>query len=202
MKKNAGIIIAVAVMLVIMLMPLPADALYLHFSVKEGSTDDYRLYYTTAAMPVYDGTNYIDSYIDTKNGMVTFKFDPSMEGAITGLRLDFPSEEGMSVIDGISINSGGIVKKQLSVPVIFNDENYLMVNGMNISTVASRETVYASTTADDPFVVLGPEAVKALTTGFSHKFSTKLLIVLLIAAGLFFHEKDYFGTRESKGNRS
>ena len=202
MKKNAGIIITVAVMLVIMLIPMPADALYLRFSVREGSTDDYRLYYTTVQMPVFDGANFIDSYTDERNGMVTFRIDPSMEGTITGLRLDFPPEESETVIDGISVNSGGIVKRSFSVPEIFNDAGYLMVNGMNLSTVASRETLHAVTTPDDPFVIFGPEIVKKLTTGFSHKFSTKLLIVLLIAMGMFFHKKDYFGKSETEGSGS
>ena len=200
MKGTIKIIIIAVVMLVIMLIPLPADDLYLRFHVSEGEQEDYRLYYSTADNPSFDGEHYIDSSYDEKSGLVTFKIDAALEGAITGLRFDFPPAEGVTVIDGISSNSGGIVKNRFPVAEIFNDGNYLMVNGALLSTVAAREYVYASTTPDDPFVVFTPEVSSKMTSGFSHKFSTKLVIVLLIALGLFFYNKDYFGKLSTKGN--
>ena len=189
-------------MLAIILIPLPADDLYLRFHIREGAVYGYRIYYATQADPNFSDAQYVDSSYDERTGNITFKFDASYEGTITGVRLDYPPADDMIVIDGVSVNSGGTVKKRISVPDLFYPENYLMVNGMNLDTIASRETVCATTTGDDPFVVFGPEGVNTLSTGFSHKWSTKLCIALLIALASVFYSKDLFGRKASEDIKS
>lgn len=182
-------------MLVIILIPLPADDLYLRFHIREGSTDGYRIYYATLADPNFSDAQHVDSTYDERTGNITFKLDASLEGTITGIRLDSPPAGASVVIDGVSVNSGGIVKKRISVPDLFNRDNYLLVNGMSIDTIAARETVCMTTTPDDPFVAFGPEGVNILSTGFSHKMSTKLCIALMIALASIFYNKDLFGSK-------
>ena len=200
MKKIAKILIPALIILVVMLIPLPADDLYLGFHIKEGSRDDYRLYYSTVGSPGFSGDLYIDSYYDEGKKMVMFRLDPSLEGEVTGLRLDLPPADEKVVIDGVCVNSGGLVKKRFSVPDIFNEGNYLIVNGMQLQTVDARETVVALTTESDPYVVFGPSATESLASGFSHKLLTRSVIALMIAAGMLFYNRDYFGTLSSKGN--
>ena len=189
-------------MLAIILIPLPADDLYLRFHIREGGTDGYRIYYATQANPNFSDAQYVDSSYDERTGNITFKLDASYEGSITGIRLDYPPKDDMVVIDGVSVNSGGIVKKRISLPDLFYPENYLMVNGMNLDTIAERETVCAQTTSNDPFVVFGQEGVNILSTGFSHKFSTKICIALLIALASVFYGKDLFGRKASEEENS
>lgn len=189
-------------MLAIILIPLPADDLYLRFHICEGSTDGYRIYYATVTDPNFSDAQHVDSTYDERTGNITFILDASLEGSITGIRLDYPPADDMAVIDGVSVSSGGIVKKRISVPELFNSDDYLMVNGMNLDTIASREKVCATTTPDDPFVVFGPEGVNILSTGFSHKMSTKLCIALLIALASVFSNKDLFGRKSSEEQKS
>ena len=198
MKRITKTIIICTCLAVIILIPLPADDLYLRFHVREGSTEGYRIYYTTQSNPDYSDEQYVDSVYDELTGQITFVLDASLEGTITGIRMDYPAGEDMIVIDGVSINSGGIVKKRLSVPALFNEGNYLVVHGAAIDTVSDRETVYVSATPDDPFVVFGSEGVKLLSTGFSHKFSTKLCIALLIAIAWVFYTKILLGKESSE----
>ena len=198
MKRITKTIIICICLLIIILIPLPADDLYLRFRVREGSTEGYRIYYTTQSNPDYSDEQYVDSVYDELSGQITFVLDASLEGSITGIRMDYPPSEGMVVIDGVSINSGGLVKKRISVPSLFNEGDYLMIHGATIDTVSDRETVYVSTTPDDPFVVFGNEGVKLLSTGFSHKFLTKLCIALLIAVAWAFYNKDIFGKETSE----
>ena len=189
-------------MLAIILIPLPADDLYLRFHIREGSTDGYRIYYATVNDPNYSDAQYVDSTYDERTGNITFVLDSTLEGSITGIRLDLPPADSMTVIDGVSVNSGGIVKKRISVPELFNSDDYLMVNGMSIDTIAARETVCANTTPDDPFVVFGPVGVNILSTGFSHKMSTKLCIAILIALASIFYNKDLFGSKGTEEQKA
>ncbi|MBO4908304.1 MAG: hypothetical protein J5476_03390 [Lachnospiraceae bacterium] len=195
MKGFTKTIITCICMLAIILIPLPADDLYLRFHICEGSTDGYRIYYATVTDPNFSDAQHVDSTYDERTGNITFILDASLEGSITGIRLDYPPADDMAVIDGVSVSSGGIVKKRISVPELFNSDDYLMVNGMNLDTIASREKVCATTTPDDPFVVFGPEGVNILSTGFSHKMSTKLCIALLIALASVFYKKNLFGQK-------
>ncbi|MBP3754643.1 MAG: hypothetical protein J6I66_07280 [Lachnospiraceae bacterium] len=202
MKGFTKTIITCICMLAIILIPLPADDLYLRFHICEGSTDGYRIYYATVTDPNFSDAQHVDSTYDERTGNITFILDASLEGSITGIRLDYPPADDMAVIDGVSVSSGGIVKKRISVPELFNSDDYLMVNGMNLDTIASREKVCATTTPDDPFVVFGPEGVNILSTGFSHKMSTKLCIALLIALASVFSNKDLFGRKSSEEQKS
>ncbi|MBO4609142.1 MAG: hypothetical protein J5696_04650 [Lachnospiraceae bacterium] len=202
MKRITKTIIICVCLLAIILIPLPADDLYLRFHIREGSTDGYRIYYATLSDPVYSDEHYVDSAYDEKTGQITFILDSSLEGTVTGIRLDYPVVDDMIVIDGVSVSSGGIVRKRISVPDLFNSENYLMIHGATLDTVADRETVYVSTTPDDPFTVFGTEGVKLLSTGFSHKFSTRICIALLIAIACIFYNKDLFGKEVSEERSS
>ncbi len=202
MKRITKTIIICVCLLVIILIPLPADDLCLRFHVREGSTGGYRIYYATQSNPDYSDERYADSVYDERTGQITFVLDASLEGSITGIRLDFPAGEDMIAIDGVSVNSGGLVKKRISVPDLFNEGNYLMIHGATLDTVPDRETVYVSVTPDDPFVVFGSEGVKLLSTGFSHKISTKICIALLIAIACAFYNKDLFGKERSEEQSS
>lgn len=193
MKGISKIIITCIIVLIVILIPLPADDLYLRFHVREGSTEGYRVYYATLTDPVFSDEQSIDSAYDEETGAIAFRMDSSLEGCITGIRLDCPPRDDTIVIDGISINSGGVIRRRISVPDLFDPSDYIMVNGAVIDTIAARENVYIATTPDDPYVVFGPEGVDMISSGFSHKMSTKLCIALLIAAASALYSKNLFG---------
>ena len=189
-------------MLIVILIPFPADDLYLRFHIREGATDGYRIYYATQSNPNFTDEQHIDSEYDESTGLITFVFDPSLEGSITGIRFDYPPADDMISIDSVSVSSGGVIKNRISVPELVDPDEYIMVNGVTIDTVASREIVYASTTPDDPFVVFGSEGVRLLSTGFSHKWGTKLCIAILIAIASVFYNKDLFGSKGTEEQKS
>ena len=202
MKGITKIIITCICVLAVILIPLPADDLYVRFHIREGATDGYRIYYATQSNPNFTDEQHIDSEYDERTGQITFVFDASLDGSITGIRFDYPPVEDMIAIDSVSVSSGGIIKNRISVPDLFNPDDYIMVNGVNLDTVASREIVYASTTPDDPFVVFGGEGVRLLSTGFSHKLSTKLCIALLIAIASVFYNKEIFSREATEEQKS
>ena len=73
-------------MLAIILIPLPADDLYLRFHICEGSTDGYRIYYATVTDPNFSDAQHVDSTYDERTGNITFILDASLEGSITGMK--------------------------------------------------------------------------------------------------------------------
>ena len=202
MKGITKIIITCICVLAVILIPLPADDLYVRFHIREGATDGYRIYYATQSNPNFTDEQHIDSEYDERTGQITFVFDASLEGSITGIRFDYPPVEDMIAIDSVSVSSGGIIKNRISVTKLFDPDDYIMVNGATIDTVASREIVYASTTPDDPFVVFGSEGVRLLSTGFSHKWGTKLCIALLIAIASVFYNKEIFSREATEEQKS
>lgn len=198
MKKKMAKIIPLIIMLVIILLPLPADDLYIHFHIKEGALSGYRLYYATEECPVFTEDRYVDSDFDEKNSMISFKLDNSLEGKITGLRLDLLPKDDCVSMDSVSLNSGGLIVKRWSVTKVFSEKDLLMVNGVVVQTVPSREIVYFFTTENDPYVVFSGDAVAKLSGAFSHKALTKICIALLIGIGAFFYNKDLFGKEVSE----
>ena len=97
-------------------------------------------------------------------------------------------------MDSVSASSGGTVNDRWSVSDIFDAGNLVMINGVQVQPVPSRELTYISTTENDPYVVFAPNIVNELTGHFSHKWGTKIVIVLLIMAAVLFYKKDLFGS--------
>ncbi|MBP1584566.1 MAG: hypothetical protein ILP17_02605 [Lachnospiraceae bacterium] len=196
MKDRYLYIIASVVCLIILLIPLPADSLFLRMHLKEASAGDYRLYYTTDGSMAFNGEQFIDGMLNDKGDIVSFEMEPELEGRITGLRFDLPPAEGLVTMDSVSVSSGGAVKSRWSVSDIFASGNLVMVNGAQVQSVPSRELTYISTTENDPYVVFAPNVVSELTGRFSHKWGTKIVIVLLIGAAMVFHRKNLFDTKD------
>jgi hypothetical protein len=197
MKDKYLYIIASVLCLIILLIPLPADSLFLRMHLSDSADGDFRLYYTTDGSMAFNGEQFISGSLNDKGDIVSFEMGPELEGKISALRFDLPPAEGMITVDSVSASSGGTVNGRWSVPDIFAPGNLLMVNGVQVQSVPSRELTYISTTENDPYVVFAPNIVNELTGHFSHKWGTKIVIVLLIAAAVLFYKKNLFGSEKT-----
>jgi hypothetical protein len=196
MKDRYIYIIASVICLIILLLPLPADSLFLRMHLKQATAGDYRLYYTTDGSMVFNGEQFIEGILNDKGDLISFEMGSELEGRITGMRFDLPPSEGMVTLDSVSVSSGGTVKSRWSVSDVFAPGNLAMVNGVQVQSVPSRELTYISTTENDPYVVFAPNVVSELAGHFSHKLGTRLVIVLLIAAAMVFHKKNLFNAQD------
>ncbi|MCR5739160.1 MAG: hypothetical protein K6G43_05030 [Lachnospiraceae bacterium] len=196
MKDRYLYIIASVISLIILLIPLPADSLFLRMHLRQASAGDYRLYYTTDGSMAFNGEQFIEGKLNDEGDLVSFEMGPELEGRITGMRFDLPPAEALVTLDSVSASSGGTVKSRWSVPDIFAPGNLLMVNGAQVQSVPSRELAYISTTENDPYVVFAPNVVEELTGDFSHKWGTRVLVIALIAAAMVFHKKNLFDAQD------
>ncbi len=190
MSSRIKTIILIAVIAVILLVPLPADDEFLRFHIREGACEGYGLYYATREKPVPGDDTFIRGEYDEKTGDVVFDIDGSLEGDITVLRLDFPADSELVLIDSVSVRSAGITRKRWSVTDLFEDGDLALINDAGVHIIASKETSYISSKGVDPFVVFNEETTKELTGCFSHKIITKICIATLILLGVFFYRKD------------
>ncbi|MCR4792002.1 MAG: hypothetical protein K5871_04590 [Lachnospiraceae bacterium] len=196
MKESIGTVIASIICILILVIPLPAGALYLRFHIKDAGAGDYKLYYTTDGSQAFCEEQCIEGSLNSSGDEVTFRIDGTLEEKITGMRFDLPPTDQMVVLDSVSASSAGMVKDRWSVTDIFAPENLSMTNSAEVQVVPSRELAYISTSADDPYVIFAPNIVGELTGLFSHKFITKIVIVLLIVAGMIFAKLNLFEVRD------
>ena len=196
MKDKYLYIIASVMCLIILLIPLPADSLFLRMHLKESADGEFRLYYTTDGSMAFNGEQFITGSLNDKGDIISFEMTPELEGRISALRFDLPPAEAMITVDSVSASSGGTVNDRWSVADIFDAGNLVMINGVQVQPVPSRELTYITTTENDPYVVFAPNIVNELTGHFSHKWGTKIVVVLLIAAAVLFYKMDLFGSEK------
>ena len=121
---------------------------------------------------------------------MTFRLDSSLDGHITGLRLDFPSLDQLIIIKDVTVSSAGVVKKEFNPCFFFADGNIIAKNGINaMNLVTAKTSAFIKTTSEDPFLVFSDGLSKKVTDRFSHYYLTKLLISLFVAGCCFFYKK-------------
>jgi len=178
--------------IILMMIPFPADDLFIRFELKESVPGDYRLYYMNMDQLLYDEDHLIIGSLNDEGNIITFRLDPSLEGNIRNLRLDLPAEENVLCFSSVTASSAGVIKKRWSVPDIFAQSNMIFQNNASVQSIPSREITYVQTGADDPFIIFADNIASELTSYYSHKVLTRICVIGLILIGMILYDCELF----------
>ena len=183
MKKKLMCLIPVFILMIaFILLPSRTSNLYLRIYFEEIAGEHCTLYYSTDAMDVFCLGQHQTSEIDYDRKMVEFNLDPSLDGHITGLRLDFPNTEQLICISNVTISSG-IVKRQYNPCIFFADETIASSHNIaGISSVPSRARVYISTSPEESYLIFSDALCRQITDSYSHYRLTKAAFCVFLLA--------------------
>lgn len=187
MKKLKMFIIFLAAVAFV-LIPLPAADVYVRIQFSEVQGENCALYYATAVSPGFSQDKCIISDIDYDKKQVTFRLDSSLEGQLTGLRLDFPVTDALIGVEKVTISSAGIIQKQYNPCDFFAEENIAHVNQAEYSLVIPKNRFYVAPKGEDPYMILSETPVRLVNQGYSH-FTLSRIGMCLFAAGCYFFAK-------------
>ncbi len=176
------------------ILPLRTAPLYIRLYFHEIEGDFCTLYYSTDTVNVFCVEQQCVSEIDLENKQVEFRLDPSLDGHLTGLRLDFPGQEQLLSINSVTVSSGGVIKRQYNPCDFFSRENVAQTNSikaLDLATASAR--AYFSTAPDNPYVILSDELSLQAADCYSHYRLTKLAACLFLLACFLLGRKKIFG---------
>ncbi|MCD7751868.1 MAG: hypothetical protein LUI10_09065 [Lachnospiraceae bacterium] len=184
MKKKkvwypAAALVAAVLAAVYIFFPRPASDLIIEFTFQEISGDSLRLYYTTDTQPVYSDEQSIVCDIDYETMQASFRLDGSLEGHLTGLRLDFPVEEQLLSIRHVTISSAAVIQKDFNPCIYFNE--VVATNDLELSLADASNIVYVLTGSTDPYLIFSDSLVEQITGYYSHQTVSRLLVCIFIA---------------------
>lgn len=195
MKRKWPFFLILLGTIVFQLLPMPASDLIIRITWSETDAinpNDFYLYYTTEER-IWSNEQMIRGSLDEEKCTVSFRVDSSLEGHLTGLRIDFPAQQQLVNIKNITVSSAGFRKKQYNPSVFFAAIDPMAQNGLYaIDLVPTRACAYIGTTPEDPYVVL-PVALTGQIVGlFSHYRTTRFLICLFVLACCLSYQKRLF----------
>ena len=195
MKKKWPFILILLGTIIFQLIPLPASDLIIRITWAE--TDpiephDFYLYYTTEEQ-AWSNEQMIRGSLDEERRIVSFRVDSSLEGHLTGLRIDFPNQQQLVSVKNITVSSAGFVKKQYNPCAFFAAVDPMAQSGLYaIDLVPIKARAYIGTTSEDPYVVLPGTLTGQIVGLFSHYRLTRLFICLFVLACYLSYQKKLF----------
>lgn len=206
MKKKtvsaaAAAVTALLLAAAFVLMPAPAAGLYIRIYFDEIQGDGCALYYA-----VDDGgfsqEQCVSSAVDYDRKMVEFALDPSLEGRITGLRLDFPDMEQLICVKTITVSSAGAIQREFNPCDFFGGDNAEYSNDIDaMSLVSVRARAYIRTLSGDPYLILSGGLCRRIMDCYSHFRLTRLAICVFLGGSFLLARSKIFGSREEVGDR-
>lgn len=182
-KKILFACIAFLLMAAFVLIPVPASNLYIRIYFDEIQGDNCALYYALDGMNTFSQEQCINSAIDHEKKMVEFVLEPSLEGRITGLRLDFPDTSQLVCVKTITVSNAGVIKREYDPCDFFGGENIPYSNSIDaMSLVDVRARAYFQTLSGDPYLILSGGLCRQIMDCFSHFRLTRLAICVFLAA--------------------
>lgn len=192
-KKILFACIAFVLMAVFVLIPAPASKLYIRIYFDEIQGESCALYYALDGMNEFSQEQCITSVIDHEKQMAEFVLEPSLEGRITGLRLDFPDTSQLICIKTITISNAGVIKREYNPCNFFSQDNILYSNDIDeMSLVSVRARAYFRTLSGDPFLILSKGLCQQIMECYSHFVRTRLAICMFILASFILAEMKIF----------
>ena len=185
-KHLAGGLILLLIAVIFVCFPHPASDLHLRITFEEFEGDGCSLYYTTDTDGNFSQEKCISSTFDPDTMQVSFLLDASLEGHLTGLRLDFPHSEQLIGIKTVTVSSAGVIQKEYNPCHFFTPENIALNHNADVTLVLPRNRVYVSTGADDPYLILSDALVAQINACYSHQVLSRLCVCLFAACCLFF----------------
>jgi len=197
--------IALLCMILFIILPFPASDLSLRLVLDEEypvSTDTFYLYYETDGQG-FQGDQMLTATVDAEKGIVTFRLASSLQGHLTGLRIDLPNTEQVVGIKDVTVSSAGVVKHRYHPCVFLAPENLKAQNGIRtISLVNARAKAYVGTTSEDPYLILSDPLTAQIAGMFSHYLLTRLLVCLFLIACFASYRKSLFGETQNNTSQS
>lgn len=195
MKKKWPLILALFGMLLFLLLPLPASDLILRIAWAEScpiESHDFFLYYATDEQ-AWSGEQKILGSLDEERSIVSFRVDSSLEGRLTGLRIDFPNQQQLVEVKNITVSSAGFPKKQYNPCVFFAAANQKAQNGLYaVDLIPAKARAYIGTTPEDPYIILSDALTQQIAGLFSHYRMTRSFICVFVLLSCFFYQKKLF----------
>ena len=190
--KYIKIILAVIIAGAFIFIPKSTSNLYirLHFESIQG--DVLQLYYTTVENNSFCEEQSITSYVDKENRSVSFCLDKSLYNQLGVVRLDFAQQPETLCVNGISISSGGMVKKELNPGNFISDENMIDFHNVAFSPVPERNKTFIVTQEGDPYIVFSPEITQQINQYFSKGYLTRFLICIFVLIVYVSYKKNIF----------
>lgn len=194
MKKQvffAGLAIVLSALFV--LAPASASDLIIRIYFDDIEGDECVLYYATDVENVLTQEKSIASEIDHERKKVEFRLDGSFDGHLTLLRLDFPQQaEQLACIKNITVSSGGVIQKEYSPCVFFEDRNIDLLREIEVTRVYPKKRTYLEIGPEDPYVILSGEMTQEIQSHFSHRGISRLGLCMFIAGCYFISRKKIF----------
>lgn len=192
-KKVVFICIIFLVMAVFVLIPAPTSKLYIRIYFEEIQGNNCELYYAVDNINTFSHEQCIISAIDHDRKMVEFALEPSLEGHVTGLRLDFPGEPQLLSIKSITVSNAGVIKRQYNPCRFFSQENIANTNDIDeISLATARARVYINVVSNDPFLAFSDGLCRQIMDCYSHFTLTKLAICVFLLGSFIISKKKIF----------
>ena len=195
MKKKWLLILILLGTIIFLLIPLPASDLILRITLAESypiEPHNFFLYYSMDGQAWSDEQKILGS-LDEDRGIVSFQVDSSLEGHLTGLRIDFPDQQQVVGVKNITVSSAGFPKKQYNPCVFFDVANRKAQNGLYaVDLVPTRARAYIGTTQEDPYVVLSDVLTQQIAGLFSHYRMTRFFICLFVSTCCLSYQKKLF----------
>lgn len=182
-KKILLACIVFLLMAVFVLIPAPASQLYIRIYFDEIQGESCALYYAVDGMNTFSQEQCLSSAIDPEKQMAEFVLDPSLEGHITGLRLDFPDTSQLLCVKTITVSNAGVIKREYDPCDFFGGENILYSNDIDaMSLVAVRARAYFRTLSGDPYLILSNGLCQQIMGCYSHYRLTRLAVCVFLSA--------------------
>ena len=192
-KKLVFTSIIILLMAVFIFIPVPTSKLYIRIYFDEIQGNNCELYYAVDSMNTFSHEQCITSAIDHDRKMVEFALDPSLEGHVTGLRLDFPGEPQLLRVKNITVSNAGVIKRQYDPCRFFSQENITNTNDIDaISLATAQARAYFNIVSNDPFLAFSDGLCRQIMDCYSHFTLTKLAICVFLAGSFFLSKKKIF----------
>lgn len=194
MKKKGLYLLPLLLMTAFILFPSGAANLYIRIYFDEIEGDACTLYYATDTVNVFCIEQHLSSGISQDTSMAEFCVAPSLDGHITGFRLDFPNAEQLLSIRNITISSGGVIKRQYNPCDFFADDNIASTNNIDSITLATASgRTYIGTSPEESYLVLSDALCRQITDCYSHFRLTKAAVCLFLLACFYLARRKLFG---------
>lgn len=196
MKKQVffvGLALAIVLSALFIFAPFSASDLILRVYFEDIKGENCVLYYALDTENVFTQEKSIVSEIDYGQKMVEFRLDGSYDGHLTMLRLDFPQQaEQLLCIKDITVSSGGVIQKEYSPCVFFEDQNIDLMRGIEASRVYLQKRTYLQIGPEDPYVILSGGMTQEIQGHFSHRRISRLCLCLFLGGCCFLSRKRIF----------
>lgn len=187
-NKVKSIIIIVVLILAACVIPFPESDINVSFYfdtatsvMNEDRMSEFQAYYSTVESPYMTSDKVVEGVYDKENSKVSFKFDSDYAAGITEIRIDFPPAEQLLFINGISISSGGWIKKNPDPSRFLTEDNISYMNNiLGFNSLEPSCNAAIRTGSDDPYIILSQAVTEYIVKQKSKHIASRIGILTML----------------------